>query len=197
MRIGIDAGAAVCSPAPKGDYSRRVINTLAEERPDLQLQLYTPRLPRHNHVGEAAGMHNVHFALPAPSGFQGILWRLFGISNCLQPDKVDLFHGTENILPLNIASGHVPSVLSWHEAGSNASNPIARKINTYLTEKSIAAATRIIVESETAKLTLIEKHGASADKIDVTIPSEDPREYAAQLHATYLKAISGFARKSS
>ena len=154
-----------------GNYSRLVIESVAEEYPDSHLLLYTPKLKDNPRLKRIREYHNVEFRLPAPSGFRGSLWRSFGITNCLQADKVDIFHGLSNELPLNIASSHIPSVVTMHDVIyrrlPEEYSFIDRKLYDWKYGASCRNATRIIAVSERTKNDIVEIYGISPDKIDV------------------------------
>ncbi len=171
MKIGYDAKRAVGNMTGLGNYSRLVIESVAEAYPDSQLFLYTPKNKSNPRLGPIEALHNVQFRIPAPSGFQGSLWRTFGITNCLRPDKIDVYHGLSNELPLNIAAGHVPTVLTMHDLIyrriPEAYNPIDRWLYDYKYGASCRNATRIIAISERTKKDIMEFYGIDESKIDV------------------------------
>ena len=58
---------------------------------------------------------NTEFRLPPEMGLTGSLWRSFGITNHLRADRVDVYHGLSNELPLNIRMAGLPSVVTIHD----------------------------------------------------------------------------------
>ncbi len=171
MIIGYDAKRAVSNMTGLGNYSRLVIESIAEAYPDSRLLLYTPKLKENPRLATIEAMHNTEFRLPAPSGFSGSLWRTFGITNCLQADKVALYHGLSNELPLNIAASHVPSVVTIHDVIyrrlPEEYGAIDRKLYDFKYGKSCVNATRIIAISERTKQDIVEYYGVSPEKIDI------------------------------
>lgn len=192
MKIGYDAKRAVSNMTGLGNYSRLVIESVAEEYPDSNLLLYTPSLKENPRLRKIREYHNVEFRLPPPSGFQGSLWRTFGITNCLQADKVDIFHGLSNELPLNITSSHIPSVVTVHDVIyrrlPEEYSFIDRKLYDWKYGASCRNATRIIAISERTKQDIVEIYGISPDKIDVVYQGCDP-SFARRLDPHHLEEV--------
>lgn len=203
MKIGYDAQKAVTDKTGLGDYSRQVIELIANEFPTSQLYLYTPKLKKNPLLEPIKKLHNAEFHLPAASGLSGSLWRTFGVSNNLRPDKVDIYHGLCNELPLNILSSGVPSVVTVHDLAwrhfPERFNPIQRFICDFKCSRSVRNATRVIASSEGTKNDIVEFYGVNPDKIDVICSGDDPNgdftpaKMATALMATYEKAISEFS----
>lgn len=178
MIIGYDAKRAVSNMTGLGNYSRLVIESVAEAYPDSRLLLYTPKLKPNPRLAPIEAMHNTEFRLPAPSGFSGSLWRTFGITNCLQADKVEVYHGLSNELPLNIAGGHVATVLTMHDVIyrrlPEEYSAIDRRLYDFKYGKSCVNATRIIAISERTKQDIVELYSIDPEKIDVIYQGCDP-----------------------
>ncbi len=171
MRIGFDGKRAVSNMTGLGNYSRLVIEALASDHPEHFLYIYTPALKQNPRLNLINSLHNVEFRLPPTTGFSGSLWRSFGVTNNLRADRVDIFHGLSNELPLNIASGHVPSVVTMHDVIYRrlpyCYSAIDRRIYDFKYGRSCRNATRIIAVSECTKRDVVELYGIHPDKIDV------------------------------
>lgn len=171
MVIGYDGKRAVSNMTGLGNYSRLVIESVAETYPDSRLLVYTPKLTDNPRLATIRSLHNVEFRLPPPQGFKGSLWRTFGITNNLRPDKVEIFHGLSNELPLNIASSGIPSVVTIHDViyrrRPQCYNAIDRHIYDFKYGRSCRNATRIIAVSQRTKDDIVELYGIDPDKIDV------------------------------
>ena len=81
MIIGYDGKRAVSNMTGLGNYSRLVIERVALAEPLDKLLIYIPKLRENPRLAPIRSLHNVEFRLPPPQGFQGSLWRSFGISN--------------------------------------------------------------------------------------------------------------------
>lgn len=171
MIIGFDAKRAVANMTGLGNYSRLVIESLAVEYPDSEMLLYTPRLRENPRLDGIRLLHNVQFRLPPPSGFKGALWRSFGITNNLRADKVEIFHGLSNELPLNIAAAGIPSVVTIHDViyrrMPQCYTLADRLLYDFKYGRSCRNATRIIAVSERTKEDIVDIYGISPEKIDV------------------------------
>lgn len=171
MRIGFDGKRAVSNMTGLGNYSRLVIEQMATEYPASSIYVYTPRLKKNPRLAAIESLHNVEFRLPAPSGLKGSLWRTFGITNNLAPDRIDVYHGLSNELPLNIRSAHVPSVVTIHDIIyrrlPECYSAIDRRIYDFKYGRSCRNATRIIAVSRRTKADIEELYGIDPEKIDV------------------------------
>lgn len=171
MVIGYDAKRAVSNMTGLGNYSRLVIEQIAENYPESKLLLYTPKLKDNPRLSHIRGLANVEFRLPPPAGFKGSLWRSFGITNNLRADGIDIFHGLSNELPLNIGNAGVPSVVTMHDVIyrrlPHCYTAIDRILYDYKYGKSCRNATRIIAVSERTRQDVAEYYGVPLEKIDV------------------------------
>ncbi|MDE7109614.1 MAG: glycosyltransferase family 4 protein, partial [Muribaculaceae bacterium] len=171
MIIGYDGKRAVSNMTGLGNYSRLVIESVAEAYPASRLLVYTPKLSDNPRLAGMRSLHNVEFRLPPPQGFKGSLWRSFGITNNLRADKVEIFHGLSNELPLNISSAGIPSVLTMHDViyrrRPQCYNAIDRLLYDYKYGRSCRNATRIIAVSGRTKDDVVELYGIDPSKIDV------------------------------
>lgn len=171
MIIGYDGKRAVNNMTGLGNYSRLVIESMAEAYPASRLLVYTPKLSANPRLDGLRSLHNVEFRLPPPQGFKGSLWRTFGVTNNLRADKVDIFHGLSNELPLNIASAGIPSVVTMHDViyrrRPQCYNAIDRLLYDFKYGRSCRNATRIIAVSQRTKDDVTELYGIDPEKIDV------------------------------
>lgn len=171
MIIGFDGKRAVSNMTGLGNYSRLVAESIAMRHPSWQLLLYTPRLRENPRLNTLHDLHNVEFRLPPPQGFSGSLWRSWGLSNNLAADRVDLYHGLSNELPLNIRSAGVPSVVTMHDVIYRrlpyCYSAIDRLLYDFKYGRSCRNADRIIAVSERTKQDVVDFYGINPDKIDV------------------------------
>lgn len=171
MIIGYDAKRAVSNMTGLGNYSRLVTESIAERHPTWRLLLYTPKLKDNPRLSHLKDCHNVEFHLPPPQGFSGSLWRSWGLSNNLAADRVDIYHGLSNELPLNIRSAGVPSVVTVHDVIyrrlPHCYSAIDRLLYDFKYGRSCRNADRIIAVSRRTKDDIIHYYGIDPDKIDV------------------------------
>lgn len=172
MTIGFDGKRAVNNQTGLGNYSRLVIESLsAAEGVEHRLLVYAPEMKSNPRLDTLKSRPNVEFRFPGPVGFRGSLWRTFGISNHLYADKVDIYHGLSNELPLNIRQSDVKSVVTIHDVIyrrlPSCYNPVDRALYDFKYGRSCRNADRVIAISECTKRDVMEYYGVDADRIDV------------------------------
>lgn len=180
MRIGIDGNNLVCGRGAASRRERIQAGLLSAGCPDDSFTIYTPELkgiPRLQHLRTRG---NVEFRVPAPQSFHGSMWRAFGIPTHLRSDRIDVYHGIDGVLPLNIRSSRVSAVvtiddLSWlrHPETCNATGRFMRK---FLTLRACSAADKIIVPDEKTAGEIASLIGTDSKKM-VIIPPFCEDEY--------------------
>jgi len=166
MHIGFDGRKAIQSFTGPGNYSRFVLNLLMLHHPDNQYFLYAAK-----RLEKASGIPE-NMVLRHPSRFSyPILWRLRGISGAIKKDKIDLFHGLSNDLPLGISNSKIPSVVTIHDLiflrFPEFYSFIESNIYKYQYKYACKNASRIIAVSKQTKQDLITLLNVPEDKIDV------------------------------
>lgn len=193
MNIGFDGMYATNGSNDSERYTRFVIEEFATDYPEHRLYVYTPNITKKTRLKLIDDLHNVEYRLPAASGFQGGLWRAFGITNCLQSDKVELYHGLNGVLPLNIAAAHVPTVLSIHEPDHHRSDVEMtwwkKTFALHRVGMSARDATRIIVYSDNTRTELYDRYGIDRGKVDII---DINRNISEQLMEIYHKAMEDY-----
>ncbi len=166
MHIGFDGRKAVQSFTGPGNYSRFILNLLTHHHPHHQYFLYSPKLPKAN-IGIPEKIHYRH----PPRLASPTLWRSSGIIRDLKKDKVDLFHGLSNELPLGIAKSKIPSIVTIHDLiflrFPEFYHYIERTLYRYKYLHACKNASRIIAVSEQTKSDLISLFKIPEHKIDV------------------------------
>lgn len=193
MRIGFDGKRAVQNFTGLGNYSRYIIDILYRFSPGNEYVLYAPR-KRPSQVFDRLLQQCPHMETVYPEN--GLwkrlksLWRTFGITHRLQEDKIDLFHGLSNELPLNIRkAGKVKSVVTIHDLiflrYPAYYKWIDRKIYTYKFRKACENADLVVAISECTKRDIISYFHIPEEKIRVvyqgcdvsfTIPATDEKK---------------------
>lgn len=175
LTIGFDAKRALLNRTGLGNYSRRVIEQIAELHPEWTLKLFSPR------KGEIEVVEG-DIVLPDSWLWKKLssVWRVNrGLSSALVREGVDLYHGLSNELPLDILRTGVPSVVTMHDViyrryPDNYSS-IDRKIYDYKYGRSARNATRVIAISECTKRDVMEFYGVEPENIDVIYQSTHPQ----------------------
>ena len=183
MKIGFDGKRAVQNFTGLGNYSRYAIEALVRYYPEVEYCVYVPKgvgNPRFEEVVALSG-DEIKVHLPT-SGFARRLkswWRIWGVTNELQADGVQLYHGLSNELPLNIRSAQsVMSVVTVHDLIFRRlpwCYPfVDRMIYDYKCRHACRNANHIIAVSECTKRDIIKEYGVSSNKITVIYQGCDP-----------------------
>ncbi len=112
MRIGYDAKRAFHNFSGLGNYSRNIITLLSRYYPSDTYYLYTPytrvleNFPPPGAVTRTPGSFLARKFRSA--------WRTMGISKMLRTDRIDIYHGLSNELPVKIP-GRTRSVVTIHD----------------------------------------------------------------------------------
>ena len=172
FKIGFDAKRAAQNNTGLGNYSRFIISLLTKYSPQNRYYLYTPSSRRTNLLNQVADHTNVcyphtGFWRRCPS-----LWRIWGVTKTIAQERIDLFHGLSNELPLNIRQAkHTRSIVTIHDLifmrYPRYYRFFDRMIYRYKFRKACRNADRIIAVSHCTKKDIIDYWGIPSDKIDV------------------------------
>ncbi len=177
MKIGYDGKRAAQNFTGLGNYSRYVLEALAGSFPGEEYLVYVPKDVENKKfdsiLSAAAGA--IRKVLPTgrwDKKFRS-LWRVWGITDDIARDGVQVFHGLSNELPLNIRriSGNVKSVVTVHDLiflkCPECYPFIDRNIYNYKFRRACVNADRIIAVSECTKRDIVKHYGIAPEKIDV------------------------------
>ena len=176
--IGFDAKRIVRNFTGLGNYSRTLVNDLAEIVPQgTQLRLYAPDKGNERLREQVRKRENVKFVYPEGHRMKlsRDLWRIHGIVDDLKRDGVELYHGLTGELPLGIKKSGIKTVVTIHDLifmrHPEYYNRIDTKIYGWKFRQTCREADRIIAISECTKRDIIELGGVDAEKIDVIYQS--------------------------
>lgn len=174
MVIGFDAKRAVSNFTGLGNYSRLVIESLARELPDSRMLLFTPRMKESQRLAPILQLPNVEVHTPDCRTGRRLsgLWRLRkGLTRQAAAQKLTLFHGLSNELPLDCRDMGCPTVVTIHDLifrhFPHGYKAVDRAIYDFKFHRAADAATRIIAVSEATRRDIISSYGISPEKIDV------------------------------
>lgn len=180
MRIGYDGKRAAFNRTGLGNYSRFVINSVAEAAGDVDLDVYVANPQKPNYLDELNPRPNIRIVPPQQKIGQAIpaAWRSWGITSQTDSDSIDIFHGLSNELPLNISQARCKSVVTVHDliflSHPQLYKPIDRAIYTAKMKRACRHADRIVAVSQFTAQQLIERLGAEERKISVIYQGCDP-----------------------
>ena len=168
MRIGIDAKRAYENKSGLGNYSRDVISSLIKED-KIDIHLFTPELK--NKIFNTPKKVKVH--VPKIKLLKNY-WRLFGIKKIVKKEKIEIFHGLSNEIPIGL-NKNTKSVVTIHDVifkkYPSFYNNFDRFIYSKKTEYACKKANKIISVSEQTKKDLINYFDIQPKKIEVIYQS--------------------------
>ncbi|HNQ66804.1 MAG TPA: glycosyltransferase family 1 protein [Bacteroidales bacterium] len=168
MKIGFDAKRAFLNRSGLGNYSRDVIRSLHRYYPENQYVLFTPE--KETVLLEEKYRQNVVY----PNTITKIgkaRWRSLKMGEEIKNQKIDIFHGLSNELPININIASAKKVVTIHDLifikYPQLYNFIDRKIYYRKFYDACKSADRIIATSEQTKIDIINYFKIKENKIDV------------------------------
>lgn len=105
MRIGFDGKRAVQNFTGLGNYSRYIVDILCQFYPENEYVLYAPKKRENKRLDKLTKQYQqLQLSYPTTSSWKKLssLWRVWGVTQQLEKEKIDIFHGLSNELPLNI-----------------------------------------------------------------------------------------------
>lgn len=177
MNIGFDAKRAYHNGTGLGNYSRSLIQSLAQNYPQHQYFSFNPK-PSTRFT--TPPLPNVHEVLPATTFSKAFpaLWRSKWMTADLKKRGIELYHGLSNELPAGIGATGIPSVVTIHdlifERHPQQYNPIDVRIYRQKYRYACRQAQRVIAISQQTKTDLVAIYGVPADKIEVCYQSCHP-----------------------
>ncbi len=166
IKIGFDAKRLFLNQSGLGNYSRWLVHGLINQFPENQYHLYTTNISnvQKDFVGE-----NIHTHLP-PNLFKGF-WRSKGIKKDLLKDKIQVYHGLSNELPIGIETSAIRTIVTIHDlifkVHPEYYNPIDRAIYDRKFRSACERADKIVAISNHTKECIIKYYKIDADKIEV------------------------------
>ncbi len=181
MRIGFDAKRLFNNFTGLGNHSRTTIDILTDEFPENDYLLYTPKVTCNKTTApylQKAGCHTIQ-----PMGLvRGSLWRTFELASKIKEDKIDLFHGLSNELPLGIRHSGVRSIVTIHDVAFKTFPDMYHKADRYIYnlkwKYAVETADRIIAISKCTKDDIIRFYGVDEKKINVVYQPVAPLFYS-------------------
>ncbi|MCD7971398.1 MAG: glycosyltransferase family 4 protein [Candidatus Azobacteroides sp.] len=181
MRIGFDGKRAVANYTGLGNYSRYILHALSSFYPSDEYILYAPKRKESPAITELQKSGNIRFVYPGKKTDKifSSYWRTKGILKDLKKDKIDIFHGLSNEIPLGISRTGIKAVVSIHDLiflrYPELYKPIDRKIYTAKFRYAARNSDLVIAISECTKKDLIHFFSIPEEKIRVVYQGCDNR----------------------
>lgn len=166
LNIGFDAKRLFLNNAGLGNYSRWLVKGLLSQFPENAYHLYTPNVSEKE---KEFNKENVYTHL-APNLFK-TFWRTKGIKKDLIKDKINVYHGLSNELPMGIEKTGIKTVVTIHDLifkiFPEYYNAIDRAIYDRKFLSACERADKIVAVSQHTKQSIIENYKINPDKIEV------------------------------
>jgi glycosyltransferase involved in cell wall biosynthesis len=176
MNIGFDAKRAFSNRSGLGNYSRSTIRLLSDFYPGNKYFLFSKK-DEQNLIQHSENQFIIEPGPGISSSFPSI-WRSWGIYNEIKNNKLDIYHGLSNELPLSIKKTGAKSVVTIHDLiflrFPEYYPFIDRQIYFHKFSNACRIADKIIAVSEATKQDIISFLGISPDRIDVVYQTCDP-----------------------
>lgn len=180
MKIAFDAKRITHNATGLGNYSRFIVNGLATCYPEHTYQLYTPSKGKDALRNRILPSPNISFHYPE-SRFEKLipsLWRSSGVCKELETEKVDLYHGLSNEIPMNLKKHGIPSVVTIHDLifirYPQLYKPIDRFIYTRKFKQACLQSDRILAISLQTMRDIRDFFHIPEEKIDIVYQGCDP-----------------------
>ncbi|GAA4197982.1 glycosyltransferase family 1 protein [Pedobacter jeongneungensis] len=193
LRIGYDGKRAANNLTGLGNYSRSLIEHLANQFPENKYLVYAPKVKSAKQIDAFFEKENIELKLPKNGPF---LWRTLNILKDLNSDGCQIFHGLSHEIPLAIQHTRIKSIVTIHDLiflrFPQYYKFIDRKLYEWKSKSACKRANKIIAISEKTKEDIINLYGIAPEKIEVIYQSCDDSfktpfaiENLSRIRATY------------
>ncbi|MBK9490878.1 MAG: glycosyltransferase family 4 protein [Haliscomenobacter sp.] len=177
LRFGYDAKRLFNNFTGLGNYSRTLLKNLAYYYPDHAYFLFSPKVERKPETKLFTS--SASFSLYSPSRYQRPVWRSYGIRYALKRQKIQLFHGLSNELPIGIRSMGIKSIVTIHDLVFKHRPDyyplIDRAVYDIKFKYACRQADAVVAISESTKNDIVNFYGIRPEKIKVIYQSCDER----------------------
>ncbi|NTD99794.1 glycosyltransferase family 4 protein [Agrobacterium tumefaciens] len=174
FRIGFDGKRAANNLTGLGNYSRSLIESIAQQYPEHQYFVYSSKVKHAKQIDSFFEKENITLKLPKEGGF---LWRSLNIIKDLAWDQVQLYHGLSHEIPFAIQHTRIKSIVTIHDLiflrFPKYYQFIDRKLYEWKSRSACKRADQIIAISEKTKADIVEFYNINPDKIKVIYQSCD------------------------
>jgi len=169
MKLGFDAKRLFCNYTGLGNYSRTLVKNLSQQYPNNEYNLYTSKIKKE--VESDFFLEKSKFQTYISKSILKFYWRSFSISNELQKNSIELYHGLSNEIPFNLQRHQVKGIVTIHDLifkiYPNTYSYFDRIIYDWKFKTSCKKADRIIAISQSTKKDIVKHYNIDPDKIDV------------------------------
>lgn len=172
MTIAYDAKRITNNATGLGNYSRFVLETLTEFRPENRYLLYSPSTGDPALYKRLLSHRSVHLFTPhrALALLGGSIWRNYSVPRQLPQQHVDLYHGLSNELPIGLyRARRIGTVVTIHDLAFVRYPQFYKGIDRLLYRKKYGAsarhADRVITVSEATRRDVIDIFGVEEERV--------------------------------
>ena len=194
MNIGLDGSYAILkNNTTEGNYSKIVVDAIAECFPRHKIYLYTPWIEKRGAATTLATLANVIIKQPRKTLNKRLWMQWKGVVDELKRHHVHLYHGLAGRLPLGIGSARARSVVTIHSL-AYAKYPKDygwwdRKKRAFNTRQACRLADAIVTTSEHTRDDLVKLLGIDRERVHVVYPAVDHRFQADNIIDAELAAV--------
>lgn len=180
MKIAFDAKRALYNRTGLGNYSRFVINGLADAFPQDAYSLYAPGKGQKALRSQISPSPSIRYFYPEGwiNSLFPSLWRSKRMVKDLRREGIELYHGLSNELPAAMSQSGIPSVVTLHDLiflrYPQLYKPIDRKIYTYKFRQACLQADKVIAISRQTRQDILSFFGIPEEKIEILYQGCDP-----------------------
>lgn len=180
MKIAFDAKRALYNRTGLGNYSRFVINGLADAFPQDTYSLYAPGKGQKALRSQISPSPSIRYFYPEGwiNSLFPSLWRSKRMVKDLRREGIELYHGLSNELPADMSQSGIPSVVTLHDLiflrYPELYKPIDRKIYAYKFRQACLQADKVIAISRQTRQDILSFFGIPEEKIEILYQGCDP-----------------------
>ncbi|MFV0344716.1 MAG: glycosyltransferase family 4 protein [Bacteroidales bacterium] len=173
MKLAYDAKRITNNYTGLGNYSRFVVNNLAEQYTEDSFLLFSPDEAKPAMRELISKSENIEFLLPRKklNNIGKAVWRSRSIAKDIMQAKPDLYHGLTNELPFTIKKTSIPAIVTIHDLiflhYPQFYKFIDRKIYNYKFRRACEDASHVVAVSECTKRDIIRFYKIDPKKISV------------------------------
>ena len=172
MNIAFDAKRITHNATGLGNYSRFVLDTLTEFRPENRYLLFSPSTGDPSLYKRLLSNRSVRLITPhrALAFAGGNLWRNFSVASRCRTEQVDLFHGLTNELPIGLYNAQrIGTVVTMHDLAFIRYPQFYKPIDRLLYRKKYGASARhadhVITVSDQTRRDVIDIFGIEEERV--------------------------------
>ncbi len=117
MNVAFDAKRAFLNHSGLGNYARTLIKSMYQLHPENHYTLFTPRTIENEFYKNISALKDLKIIQPESFIDKKLRsrWRSYGITQLLNENAIDVYHGLSNELPFNISTFKGKKIVTVHD----------------------------------------------------------------------------------